>query len=58
MTPLGNALANLRDHLLQVAAVMRTTPDATDRHRRHAGELDRAADICREWIEALENDND
>lgn len=53
MTPLGNELSNLRDHLLQVAALLRSTPTACDLHHLHAKELEGASAICREWCQAI-----
>jgi len=51
-------LRDLQDHLTQVAATLRGIPDNSGRHQRHANELDGAAAICGEWIEAIEEEQD
>lgn len=55
MTPLSCELLDLHRHLLQVAGLMRATPDPSGHHQRHADELAGAADICRDWIKAAED---
>lgn len=54
MSNLKSELWDLYDHMIQVPAVMRTTPNATDHHRRHADELAGAAAMCLEWADKLD----